>query len=210
VFTRLQQDRDVRLLVGAVAILILTAVWLGPGPAPARAAGAQPRFIHVDGAERQLFLHRVDAAPPVLRRLIKDIYPRLRVRTSHGKLGGGNRTITIINRGPYKFAVALSERTLGPGIYGRHMTMHELGHVVTNAYFDEADYGNAFELFGSSPRWRDCFPSQPGALDPCVGSDEILAEQIAFLVPPRSFRTTYGVPPLASRRAMERLLRSVD
>ena len=110
-FTRAQQAGHAR----ALAVLLIAAAWFATGPDAAHAASAKPRFIHVNRAERRLFLHRVDSAPPVVRRLVLGVYPRLRVRTSHGKLGGGNRTITIINRGPYKFAVALSNRTLGPG-----------------------------------------------------------------------------------------------
>ncbi len=153
-------------------------------------------------------MRRVERTPEPLEVLIERSYQRLRVRVSHGKLGGGNYTATLIGYGT-SFEVGLSPRALGAGVYGSHMTVHELGHVVVNAYFGERDYNAMFQLFQRSPSWRDCFPAAPSSFEDCVPPDEILAEQIAFLGSPRWFRTSYEIPPLAARSALLGELRRV-
>ena len=89
------------------------------------------------------------------------------------------------------------------------MTVHELGHVVVNGFFEPRDWQRAFGVFSSSAWWRDCFPAPQGSFDPCVGDDEILAEQIAFMGSPSWLRTSYKVPPLATPAQMSAILRRV-
>jgi hypothetical protein len=103
---------------------------------------------------------------------------------------------------PY-FVVFLDLTTLKAGDYGDHLTLHELGHVVANYYFDATDYERFFALFRQSPDWRECFETPEGAAIPCVPDEEILADQLAFYANGKlEFRSSYDVPPLAETTAM--------
>jgi hypothetical protein len=166
-------------------------------------APATPNLQDLSRSQRHVFLARVALAPAPLRRLIEAAYPVLRVVPSHRELAGGsNYTVTVIDARGTRFVVALSPEVLAAGPGGLHATMHELGHVIINRFFGPRDYSGAFTLFMSSPAWEDCFPAAPTSLETCVSPDEILAEQIAFLVSSRSFRSSYGIPPLAIRTDM--------
>lgn len=192
------------------AISSLAAMALLVGGANAAASPvAQPTFTDLAPAQERRFLNRVEEAPNPLRHLIERSYPALRVRSYDGKLGGGNFTATLIDADGTRFVVGLSPQSLEPGVAGRHTTMHELGHVVINASFRRRDYSGMLQLLSSSPAWKDCFPSAPRAFEPCVSPDEILAEQLAFLTSPSSFRSSYRIPPLAPREQLLALLRSI-
>lgn len=175
---------------------------LGSGPAASahadRAAPEPvPTFTGTSPPQEKRFLERVGSAPRPLRRLIERAYPLLTVKLYRGDLGGGNYTATIIDADGIRFTVALSPRSLRAGTPGDHMTLHELGHVIVNKFFNRHDYGGMFELFAASPAWLGCFPSAEPRGEPCVGPDEILADQLAYLGSDPRFRSSYGIPPLA-------------
>lgn len=118
----------------------------------------------------------------------------------------------VLNRGQgdnRRFVVFLDLTTRQGGEYGDHLTLHELGHVVANSFFDEADYERFFGLFRESPDWRECFTTPQGSGIPCVPREEVLADQLAFYATGNlDFRSSYDVPPLAERQAMAQAIRA--
>lgn len=140
----------------------------------------KPDFRDFPAGQQRLLLERVNEAPAPYRRLVEATYPRIKVRASSEFINGGY----VLNRGEgagQRFVVFLDLKTRRRGAYGDHLTVHELGHVAANRYFDEAEYERFFELFRRSANWSECFES--GSPDiPCVPREEVLADQLAFYV----------------------------
>lgn len=154
-------------------------------PRRARHRGAnRPDFRDFPRGQQQRLLERVNESPAPYRRLVKATYPRMRIKASS----------EILN-----------------GAYGDHLTLHELGHVVANRYFDETDYERFFELFRRSADWRERFETPEGSIVPCVPREEALADQLAFYATGKlEFRSSYDVPPLAGAAAMADTIQASD
>ena len=107
------------------------------------------------------------------------------------------------------YVVLLDVLTRKGGTYGDHLTVHELGHVIANEWFDDADYERFFDLFRESPNWRDCFETEPGYPIPCDLDTEILADQLAFYATGNlRVRSSYDIPPLADASSMAAAIRA--
>jgi len=190
--------------VRCVTVLFLVVAVIPVTNATAKAP--RPDFVDLSTRQARLFLERVRRAPGPFSQAVAANYGRLRVMRARSKIGGGDYSVASISGEGTRFTVALSPRALKPGHWGDHMTAHELGHVIINAVFDGAAWVDAFELFGLSGNWHDCF-ADAGAEGGCVPPDEILADQLAFYATGYSAaRSAYRVPPLANRDAFGDLL----
>jgi hypothetical protein len=180
------------VLVAALALVAATA---------AVAAPPKPQFEDFPRNQQKRLLERVASAPAPYRRALRATYSRVTLRVS-GEIQNGSYITTKERGGEKQFVVYLDLMTRKPGRYGNHLTLHELGHVIANEWFDQADYDRFWELFRQSPSWRDCF--ETGSPDiPCVPDSEVLADQLAFYgTGVLGFRSSYDVPPLADPPAM--------
>ena len=188
------------------ALVALTVVSIALVSGAALAKPPRPDFRGNFPREQQRrVLDRVNAAPSPYRALAKAAYPRMKVKASSEYVNGSY----VVNRGQapnQRFVVFLDLMTRRAGEYGDHLTVHELGHVVANLNFDEADYARFFELFRRSPEWRECFETGVEGI-PCVPREEVLADQLAFYATGvLSFRSSYNVPPLATADEMGRAI----
>ena len=160
-----------------------------------------PDFRDFPDAQQRRVLERVGDAPAPYRRLVRASYPFTKVRASFDMINGSY--IAVKGEGEkQRFVVFLDRKTRRSGAYGDHLTTHELGHVIDHRYFDEADDERFFDLFRTSPNWRDCFETGQEAI-PCVPDDEVLADPLAFYATGNlEVRSSYNVPPLAEPAAM--------
>lgn len=180
--------------------LVAIGCGLLAGPAPAKPP--KPDFRgNFPAKQQQRLLDRVNAAPLPYKSLVRAAYPRIKVRANAEYANGSY----VVNKGEapnQRFVVFLDLMTRKPGEYGDHLTVHELGHVIANLHFDEADYSRFFELFRRSPEWRECFETGVEEI-PCVPREEVLADQLAFYATGElAFRSSYNVPPLAGAAEM--------
>lgn len=173
------------------------------------AAPPRPAFEDMPRKQERRLLDRVAEAPAPYRRLLRATYPRLEIRALYEYAAS---YVTTRQRGGEKrHVVHLDIGTRAGGAYGDHLTTHELGHVIANEWFDEADYERFFELFRQSPNWRECFETEPGYPVPCDVNTEILADQLAFYATGNlEFRSSYDIPPLADRAAMTAAIAASD
>lgn len=163
------------------------------------------RYPGLSKDQKTLVQKRISQGAPGAKLLIRRLGDRLAIRASASELGGGYYTETLISGARVRFVVHLAPQSLSS--LGRdsneiswdtHMLWHELGHVITNAYFTQKLYSSAFSIFSSSELWQECFPDatnqEPGS---CVPPDEILADQLAFWATGnREARSPRNVPPL--------------
>jgi len=184
-----------RLLVVACAVAVLfTGVAAGKPPLPNLKA--------LNKGDQKRLLERVKEAPAPYRRLLRATYSQTKVRPSDEVINGSYIT-TKVRGGEKRFVVFLDQMTRKGGEYGDFLTVHELGHVIANEYFDEADYQRFFDLFRQSPDWQECFETAPGFDPPCDFETEILADQLAFYATGNlEFRSSYDIPPLADEGSM--------
>jgi len=186
--------------------LLLVASLMMVGYAWARPA--EPAFVDLRPAQEQRLLERVGDSPAPYRRLLRKSYSRTRIRASSEFVNGSY----VLNKGAgdnRRFVVFLDVMTRRAGEYGDHLTLHELGHVIDNGFFDAADDERFLDLFRTSPKWRECFETPEGSAAPCVPEQEVLADQLAFYATGKlRFRSSYDVPPLASRAAMGEAIRA--
>jgi len=200
----LGRRRSLRRLLILFLCCALAAI---PLAGSATAKPPKPDFRGFSAGEQKRLLSRVNDAPAPYRRLLEATYPRIKLKAS-SDFGS-----YVVNRGEgasQRFTVFLDPPTRDRGKYGDHLTVHELGHVVANRYFDEPDYQRFFELFRRSPNWRECF--ETGSPDiPCVFREEVLADQLAFYANgDLEFRSSYDVPPLASAAEIAEAIQASD
>ncbi len=186
--------------------LLATSVVLC-APSAAIAKPPLPDFKKFPRKDEQRVLERVRDAPRPYRRLLRATYPQVVVRASYEYNAS---SVTTRKRGGEKrYIVDLDVLARKGGAFADHLTLHELGHVIANEWFDDADYERFFDLFRRSPNWRDCFKTEPGYPIPCDLDTEILADQLAFYATGNlKVRSSYDIPPLADRRSMAEAIRA--
>ena len=181
------------LLLAAAIVLCSTSAAIAKPP--------RPDFEDFPRKDQRRLLERVREAPGPYRRLLRSTYRRVEIQASYEY--NASSVTTKMRGGRKHYVVSLDVLTRERGTYGDHLTLHELGHVIANDWFDDADYERFFDLFRQSPDWRDCFETEPGYPIPCDLDTEILADQLAFYATGNlRFRSSYDIPPLAKRSEM--------
>ena len=187
--------------------LLLAGIVLLCSAGTAVAKPPLPDFQDFSRKDQQRVLERVKEAPAPYRRLLRATYPRVEIQASYEY--NASSVTTKMRGGRKHYVVLLDVLTRKGGAYGDHLTVHELGHVIANEWFDRADYKRFFNLFRRSPDWRDCFETEPGYPIPCDLDTEILADQLAFYATGnRKIRSSYDIPPLADAASMARAIRA--
>ena len=173
----------------------------------ATAAVPRPDFKDVPRKDQKRFLERVREAPAPYRRLLRATYPQVEIHASYEYNAS---SVTTKKRGGKKrYIVQLDVLARKGGAFGDHLTLHELGHVIANEWFDDADYKRFFDLFRQSPDWQDCFETEPDYPIRCDLDTEILADQLAFYATGNlKVRSSYDIPPLADRPSMAEAIRA--
>lgn len=162
----------------------------------------------------KLFISRMGRVNPDFQKLVSRASRRhkVEVRISGPKApSGGNYTATHFSSEGTDFEVGLNLKNFRLGNQlGFHLQMHELSHVVANSFAYGGVYARYFDFWQRSPAWRSCYPQKsPPALEPCVGPDEIFADQLAFWATGNGrIRSSYKLPPLAKYNSMNRLVRT--
>ena len=139
------------------------------------------------------------------RRLLRATYKRVTISATYDS---GSYVERKQRKGRDRFVVYLDPQARRRGDYASHMTLHELGHVIANEWFDREDYERFFDLFRESPDYQECFETEPGYPIPCDFDTEVLADQIAFYATGNlKIRSPYDIPPLAERPQMAAAIR---
>jgi len=185
------------------------------------ASSAAAKTYHWNGLQikmsqrnAKIFINRLSQTHWMFRKLVAKASRRSHVVvlvSGKNAPSGGNYTATRIDSQGTEFEIGLNPRNFKLGNkLGYHLEAHELSHLVANSFVDTDVYATYFSVWNQSSSWNDCFPQKsPPALAPCVGEDEIFADQIAFWATGKSkVRSSYKLPPLASRSNMTRLVRS--
>ncbi len=153
-----------------------------------------PRFpsksIQMNQDQKTLFRLNLALAPKAVPPLLSKIKDRLEIgiytQTACGVASCAVNHFRVFFKDKYKIEY------YGPhfraDLVGRHVMMHEVGHILQYEYIDQAEFDRFFLKFKQSPAWQDCYV-QPATLagrgetrggKDCINQHEIFAEQFAF------------------------------
>ena len=158
------------------------------------------------GRMRQMIASRIRSSRPQARRLIAPVLGRLVFQTHKGGPSQAwGRPMPIGGRLLFPISMNRQHLTLG-GALSRHITMHEIGHIVDFSGIPargRAEFQRAFRKSGRFPRCTASNQMDGARCDPA----EVFAENFAFWATgARTVRTGYQIAPAVTPARFGRLI----